>query len=58
MNKYNKETRCNKCGETGALTKFIPPKKIYDSQYEMTQAIMKRECKNCGCIWEEEPLDN
>lgn len=47
--KYQKNTRCDKCGCTSVSTKY--------EEHERFGEQMKRVCGNCNYTWFEEPLD-
>ncbi len=51
--KYFKDSRCPKCGEIGASSKFntMVAAGRPDIQW------IDRRCNNCGFGWEEQPLD-
>ena len=51
--RYNKDSRCPKCGEVGASS-------VFETMYAAGRPDLQwisRKCSNCGFGWEEEPLD-
>ena len=57
MNTYIKGAACEKCGERGASSDFIPAEIEFEEEAEAEAEHIERVCQNCGYIWKEEPLD-
>ena len=53
MDKFNKESRCKKCGCTAVSIKFVVTELIYNDE-----GRLERTCARCGYSWWEESLDN
>jgi len=56
MERYDKESECVKCGESGATSKWRGAR---ESSYLGIDrgGDIERTCLNCGYIWYERPLD-